>query len=338
MYRFGLLKPSRAAGAETHNAPLLGRCTLGIEVTEVELAARCWLGNIDPQHDLDERGVCAIEASLDWPLPPKGAFLVTIRPDADSIGSMALFVIRGAGVPISQAAIRRISQVAQADRFERGPWPGPRAWPDLMVDLQARGTLPDDCSAASLAAADDSVAPATRVEVIRDWILEGRTPQRYAEVARQRSHRLLSGLQDGSVKVVEIEPGRLALVESRLPQAVQIGYALAPVVLAINPEFAAENAPPYRKVTIAQFAAGHVDLAGVARALNASEAGWGGSDTIIGSPQGTDCNLSVDEIADCIRMNAVADRGENRADRYREVLTNGLTRLQRRSTRVDGDR
>ena len=49
-YRYALLKPLRAPGAEDWNAAILARPCLGIEVTEPELAARCVLGNIDPQH------------------------------------------------------------------------------------------------------------------------------------------------------------------------------------------------------------------------------------------------------------------------------------------------
>ena len=41
--------------AQAANAPWLGPDTLGIEVTEPELAGQCGLGNIDPQHGEDAR-------------------------------------------------------------------------------------------------------------------------------------------------------------------------------------------------------------------------------------------------------------------------------------------
>ena len=47
-YTYGLLDPR--AGVAGENLPLLGAATLGIEVTVPELARRCGLGNIDPQH------------------------------------------------------------------------------------------------------------------------------------------------------------------------------------------------------------------------------------------------------------------------------------------------
>ncbi len=49
LYRYALLLPAGAQGAEANNAPLLGSNTLGIEVTEAALGTCCGLGNIDPQ-------------------------------------------------------------------------------------------------------------------------------------------------------------------------------------------------------------------------------------------------------------------------------------------------
>jgi hypothetical protein len=49
-YSFAQLLPERMKGAAMHNAALLGELSYGIEVTEPGLAARCGLGNLDPQH------------------------------------------------------------------------------------------------------------------------------------------------------------------------------------------------------------------------------------------------------------------------------------------------
>ena len=69
-----------------------------------------------------------------------------------------------------------------------------------------------------------------------------------------------------------------------------LGYRFAPLVVA----FAGRDIP--RQVTIAQFSAGYVDLAAVASDLNAEEPGWGGSATIVGSPQGVGSRLSEARI------------------------------------------
>src|SRR5665213_1053865 len=121
-HAFALLRPSRALGAEAANAGLLGPYTLGIEVTEPELAARCGLGVIDPQHGPAPGKGAAIEAALDWPLPPAGARLVTIRPDADAVGAMAVLALRADGAVLGDEARARIALIARWDGFAQGPW------------------------------------------------------------------------------------------------------------------------------------------------------------------------------------------------------------------------
>lgn len=98
-YKYGLLRLDDSKDAELHNDSLLGAMTLGIEVTDAIFASRCGLGNVDPQHNsagrsLNTRAISAIEESLSYPLPPDGAMLATQRPDKDSLGAMAIFVIR----------------------------------------------------------------------------------------------------------------------------------------------------------------------------------------------------------------------------------------------------
>jgi hypothetical protein len=128
-YRYGLLKPQRAPGAREHNALWLAPATLGIEVTDPELAADCGLGNIDPQHLFAVSDIAAIDAGLSWPVPAAGAKLVTIRPDADAFGAMAVVTLRAKDLALSDDAHERIAVVSRADRFAHGPWPGPRPLP-----------------------------------------------------------------------------------------------------------------------------------------------------------------------------------------------------------------
>ena len=92
-YRYAVLNKDRTPEARAQNAKWLGPRTLGIEVTSKDLARECQLGNIDPQHNSDGHS-SAIEEALVCPLPPKGTILVTIRPDKDSIGAMAILTLR----------------------------------------------------------------------------------------------------------------------------------------------------------------------------------------------------------------------------------------------------
>ena len=100
-YTCGLFDPGAGAGGDG-NVRLLGPMTLGVEVTVPELARRCGLGNIDPQHGggvgAGTADTAAIEACLTVTPPPAGATLVTVRPDLDAFGAMALLVFAGRAV------------------------------------------------------------------------------------------------------------------------------------------------------------------------------------------------------------------------------------------------
>ena len=92
-YNCGILRTDVSDEAICHNDKLLGLHTLGIEVTDESFANRCGLGNIDPQHQVRGKS-SAIEEALSFPLPKEGSKLVTMRPDKDSIGAMAVLTLR----------------------------------------------------------------------------------------------------------------------------------------------------------------------------------------------------------------------------------------------------
>jgi len=97
-YRYGVLSKGQTEEDCRRNGLLLGENTLGIEVTIPVFAEKCGLGNIDPQHGNGAvRESSAIEAALMCDLPPDGSTLVTIRPDKDSFGAMAVLYLRAIG-------------------------------------------------------------------------------------------------------------------------------------------------------------------------------------------------------------------------------------------------
>ncbi len=57
---------------------------------------------------------------------------------------------------------------------------------------------------------------------------------------------------------------------------------------------------PHAKFTVCQFTTGYCDLKAVVGELATLEPGWGGSPTIIGSPQGQGSSLSVEEVAEVV--------------------------------------
>jgi hypothetical protein len=100
------------------------------------------------------------------------------------------------------------------------------------------------------------------------------------------------------------------VVHSRHRFGTTLGYRLAPVVVAINDAFRINGGDPHRKVTICQWQEGYINLEAVAAALDAKaegiKVGWGGSRTIIGSPQGVDTQVSEAEILAAIEANRIS--------------------------------
>ena len=289
-YCAGLLTPFRVPEAEERNATLLGPRTLGIEVTETELAERCGLGNIDPQHGFGGgQGRSAIEAATSWPLPPAGARMVTVRPDADAFGAMALLGLRAADAAIDRSVRARIALVARCDSFAHGDWAswmadrGPLPRPAAPADMTL---APPDYAAMNALAMSSALEPDDKVATFADWLVAGRIPL-MAEHARDVMYSdAASAWNDGKVEVECLSPGApVAVVTSAAPGALWLGYRLAPVVIALSRSSGA------RKVTIAQFSDDWLDLAVAAADLNRREPGWGGSATILGSPQGVGSTL-----------------------------------------------
>ncbi|MCL1789835.1 MAG: hypothetical protein FWG40_00500 [Peptococcaceae bacterium] len=163
-------------------------------------------------------------------------------------------------------------------------------WPEAVAASDRQ-----DLSAIALAVSDYKVPLVERVEWMRQWLLSGAEPEGYRDKANSDRQGLIKALEDGTIKVTH-DGGCVAVVESSHRSAMTIGYSLAPVVVAINPTFSFAGNPPVRKITICQYSAGYVDLQAVFAALSNLEPGWGGTDTIGGSPQGAASVLSAEEI------------------------------------------
>ncbi len=299
-FSYDLLLPAGATGAKRHNEQVLRDLTLGIEVTEPELAARCRLGNIDPQHDGSGSSLSAIEAAATWPLPPDGAKLVTIRPDLDAIGAMALLTYRAEGRMLTPPMKSRIAAVAKTDRFDRGPWPGrqpmPRSPDDLLADIGG-----DEIGLVTAAMRDDTLDVSERVQIAKAWLSGGVVPLAYAQAPRERAERLWRALETGDVLVEESRaPARLVEIVSEVDGALHLGYRFAPVVIALNPHFRFRDGAIGPKFTIAQYRQGHADLDKALVSIARMEDGWGGSLTIKGSPQGRPSGLNRDSVASAV--------------------------------------
>lgn len=348
MYHFAVLDPRPISAAEAANAAILGPKTFGIEVTIPILAAQCGLGNIDPQHSDRDTSLAAIEVALTVELPPDGTTIVTIRPDLDSVGAMAILALRKRGLlsgpfptelsecgcwvpcPECQAGPihlkgcslgdeyerfwigRRVQEIAAADKFARGDWPGPRPLPTENHMWGNDESM--DLAAIAAAVADFKVPMTDRVSTMERWLLRGGSIAPYYEIVRKERYDMVCSFLQREIKVQtrtltkpstdfvvypdipEYHTQTVAIVESSHRAAMTIGYALAPVVVAFNPSFKLGAGEPHRKFTVAQYGPDYVDISAALAELNKLEAGWGGSPTIIGSPQGVSSQLTVDQV------------------------------------------
>jgi hypothetical protein len=297
-YRFALLYPAPRDTAESrHNDAVLGALTLGVEVTMPALAIRCGLGNIDPQHSGGANPPAAIEACLDYQeLPPPGAYLVTIRPDLDALGGMAVLSLRSRAddrLQFGNAIQERVAAIARQDSFDFGPWPGPTRLPS--TPLEYLELLEGGSALAPLAAcvADHQRGLAQRVALVERWLVSGEVPTAYRQEVEERAGALRNIIASGSVRIDTSAEGRVAVIEAAVEGALRLGYCLSPVGIALNPAFRFRGGPPHRKFTICQYAKGHIDLAAAAAELGVREPGWGGSAMIIGSPQGRESCLAL---------------------------------------------
>lgn len=261
-YLFGLLDPRPAAPeAVKSNDRLLSGPAMGIEVTVPALAGRCHFGNIDPQHTGGDASTAAIEVALRCPLPPAAARLLTIRPDADALGSMAVLWLRkeaeeGYGDEFMDTVytlsnwrqvrggiglLDRVMLIASTDKEKGGPWPGPRAIDeaaDLLGSLAALGAM----------CADHTLPLDRRVLLMRDWLLCG-------EFQGQDDYQART-LAEADAALADLEVtvrGCVAIVTGSHRLAMSIGYRLCPVVVATDPVFRFAGGAPHRKHTVARW-------------------------------------------------------------------------------------
>ena len=339
--KFAILDPRPIPAAQAANDAIFASDpVLGIEVAVLALASRCDLGNIDPQHGSHRetydngsgyREGCestalpdesAIEFAARQPIPgqgwtptmvpPDNATLVTVRADLDSVGAMAVLAMIAERIDFSPALnmapadispADRIRLIAEADKFARGGWPGPKPLPteDSLFDDSSASAETDSRLAPMAAAVSDFKIPLDqRVEWMRRWLLTGEEPEGYRERWLDECRAIAKAIADGTIKTELTANGKIAVVISTHRAATQIGYCLASVVVALNPKFRSGGGEPYRKFTVCQFTADYVNLNAVKNDLAALETGWGGSPTIIGSPQGASSTLTIERVVEVV--------------------------------------
>ena len=282
---FSQLDPRSVAASVAANDAILasGAPVLGVEVTVPALAARCGLGNLDhhgPDSTAETPSAC--EQALSCELPPEGATLATVRCDADSVTAMAVLASRLEGRKVNETLVRAIGAM---DRL------GPKA-----------GERVDTVIAVARKAADFKVPLAERVTWAQS-VLDGTCDsEEIAKLVAERDREFEAARKASEVRVVA---DKVAMVVSTHRFATNLGYEMANVVVAMNPEFPVDPRDPAKgtcvKFTIARYDS-HVPcvIKTALAELQALEPGWGGQGDIIGSPQGQSSKIELDHVVDVV--------------------------------------
>ncbi|WP_197431098.1 hypothetical protein [Aliiruegeria sabulilitoris] len=280
-YRYALLSPG---------APVQPN-TFGVELTDPTMAAAC-VANLDPQHGGPAGAPAAVEAACRVVLPRPGTTLATLRPDADALGAMAVMAWRAAGLPVREAMATRIGRVGRMDRFERGPWPGP-ARADAPPDSWPGAEL----SAMSSCCFDDSLPMAERVARMSRWLALGELSEAHATAGAHAQAALARSVTEGST-FARLSAPAVALVHSEQRGALELGFRIAPIVVATHPFFCFPAGKCGPKHTVAVWEGEGLEL--FREVVVQHEPGWGGSAGIVGSPQSHPSILDPDTVLEVL--------------------------------------
>ena len=253
------------------------------------------------------------EQALSCELPQTGITIATVRPDADSLTAMAVLHLRMNNTAFIESLVR---EVGEFDRL------GPSV-----------GEMSSSISAIWELASDFSKDMETRVLYIAK-ILAGKISEKeLMEFASKRIQKLEDARKNSKVELYDAGELKIAFVESSHRFATNLGYELAPVVVAKNPVMPVDFKDPskgtYVKYTICRYDSNVAcDIARILKQLQQKEAGWGGRGDIIGSSQGVSSALDSETVLEMVQYYAATDikkLGEN--GEYRTDLQNFIETL-----------
>lgn len=277
-----------------------GFTVIGLEMTEPALAELCDR-NIDPQHT-EKRGdqSCAKEiaenapAQLGW-FKSKDLDKVVFVTNRVDVDSMAAYVLADRYLKGEKVAMNEnIEAINTHDTAAGKPWVEPKPIEEAFDPNSKTGALAASIQVFRVTA--DNIAD------VRGFIDNGEVRDAVMDSFRKSQQAIIDKVKSGEIKTEVV--GGIAYVESSDRAATNVGYSLAPVVVAENPVMRAPDGHTYRKISICQhFEGGYVDLKAVGMALATKEEGWGGNPTFIGSPQNQDCTIDMSDIKKLVYAN-----------------------------------
>ena len=276
-----------------------GFSIIGLEMTVPALAELCDR-NIDPQHTDGKADQSCVKEIAEKAPQHLGWFkskdldkvvFATNRVDLDALGAYVLAdrYLRGEKISFNE----NVAAIDAHDTHSGAKWEGPKPIEQAFDPESKTGALASSVKVFM-------VTP-KNIEDIKNFIDTGHVDETIMDSYRKSQQGIIDKVKSGDIKTEVI--GGVAYVETTLPCATNVGYSFAPVVVATNPAMRNPDGTTYRKVSICQHEAGYADLVTVKNELSAKEAGWGGSPTFLGSPQGQDCTVELSEIKKLVYSN-----------------------------------
>lgn len=288
----------------------------GFEVSVPALATEFGF-NIDPQHSEGDSQMSCILAIANGALAPaiaqrletgKPMLWATVRPDLDSIGAMAIqLMINECGEEtlaacadrVSPEVFERVQRIHRADCSRTDKWEKRPLFSQDTPGYEHNESL----GGIAKAVADYKIPLEQRVQWMYAWLESGVEPEGYREAWLKEWDEIKSALESGATRVNVEASGKYAIVNSKLRAATSIGYAHAPVLICYNPEFPHNPKEGVfgMKYSVCQYTEGYADLTAFKDEMKKIEEGWGGSPTIVCSPQGEPSTLSPEVVAEVLQ-------------------------------------
>jgi len=273
------------------------RILIGLEITIPEISKKLTF-NIDPQHTWNsEDGITCIEKFRSFlpnvnKMSGKELHVFFLKPDLDSISAAAILdIYLDNPLWILQEGIsERICAIAEYDRHGRdssgrGFYTPTRIPRGLFMYVSGwKNSIYD------------------KVNLTKDWLLDG-TFKNINKFNRIADKKLKQSLFNSKTEI--IVPKKLVFIRSASRGACGLGYKYAPITIALNPSyrFGIDDSRIYgKKWVIAQQSDGYLDMRGVLEELSKLESGWGGSPSIIGSPQDRPSKVLKDDVINIVEQ------------------------------------
>lgn len=293
-----------------------GFTLIGLEMTDKELASICER-NIDPQHTDGAGDICCAKLIAEKAPELLGWFkkrdldkviFLTDRFDVDSVAAYVLAdrYLKGEKVALNE----NIEAINTHDTAAGLPWDGPKPI--------EKAFNPDNKTGALAASIKIFMLTEKNIADVKGFIDTGEVDEKIMESYQASQQAIIAKVKSGEIKAEVI--GGVAYVESSERAATDVGYALAPVVIAFNPEMPRADKTTYKKWTVAKklsidentaekngAAPKYVDLNAVVAELAQIEQGWGGSYSLVASPKEQDSELDIHIVRQVVYSHLTAE-------------------------------